>query len=283
MNEQNPYLPYLMNIDRAEMETDDDMLMTFDLTFQNLAEKEAFFSKFNVGQFCEISVFGKGEAPFGVASSSTEQDFVRFTVNKAGVMTKELHRMCAGDTLGMRGPMGNGWPLDVFAGHDLVIIGGGFAFTTLRALIVYALHPDNRAKFGKITVIYGARTPGLLLYKDDLAAWEKRDDIEVHLTVDREFPGWEKHVGFVPDVLERVAPSANGSYAIICGPPVMIRFTMPRMVALKFAPEQIYLSLERRMKCGLGKCGRCNVGPYYVCKDGPVFSYAELEGLPAEY
>ncbi len=173
--------------------------------------------------------------------------------------------------------------MDIFEGHNVVVIGGGFAFTSLRSLVVYMLDERNRHRFKDITIIYGARRPGLLLYKEEMAAWEKRDDVNVYLTVDREFPGWTKRVGFVPDVLEEVAPSSEDAYAVVCGPPIMIRFTLPKLSALGFPPERIYSSLERRMKCGIGKCGRCNIGPLYVCKDGPIFSYAQLEGLPKEY
>jgi sulfhydrogenase subunit gamma (sulfur reductase) len=277
----NPYLPCMARIERITVETDDSMLKTFELAFLNPGDRGNF--DFVPGQFCEVSVFGKGEAPFGIASAPTEPGRLKFTVNKTGVLTSALHSMKAGDVLGLRGPLGNGYPLELFEGHNLVIIGGGFAFTTLRSLTVYLLDARNRKRFKDITIIYGARRPGLLLYRDDLAAWEGRDDVNMHLTIDAEAPGWTKHVGFVPDVVEQVAPSSKGTYAVICGPPVMIRFTMPKLTALGFPAERIYSSLERRMKCGIGKCGRCNIGPYYVCKDGPVFSYAQLEGLPQEY
>ncbi len=277
----NPYLPCMARIERVTVETDDSMLKTFELAFLNPGDRGNF--DFVPGQFCEVSVFGKGEAPFGIASAPTEPGPLKFTVNKTGVLTSALHSMKAGDVLGLRGPLGNGYPLELFEGHNLVIIGGGFAFTTLRSLTVHLLDARNRKRFKDITIIYGARRPGLLLYRDDLAAWEGRDDVNMHLTIDAEAPGWTKHVGFVPDVVEQVAPSSKGTYAVICGPPVMIRFTMPKLTALGFPAERIYSSLERRMKCGIGKCGRCNIGPYYVCKDGPVFSYAQLEGLPQEY
>ena len=280
-SEANPYLPRLVRIVRTRVETDDNMLKTFELVFAN--EEDGADFDFRPGQFCEISVFSKGEAPFGIASSPTEAGPLKFTVNRVGVLTTALHSMAEGSILGLRGPLGNGYPLDVFEGHNVVIIGGGFAFTTLRSLTVYMLDAANRARFNDITIIYGARQPGLLLYKDDLAAWARRGDLNLHLTIDQAVAGWDKLVGFVPDVVERVAPSSEGTYAVICGPPIMIRFTMPKLAALGFPPERIYSSLERRMKCGIGKCGRCNIGPYYVCKDGPVFSVAQLEGLPQEF
>jgi NAD(P)H-flavin reductase len=168
-------------------------------------------------------------------------------------------------------------------GKDIIIIGGGYAFTTLRSTMVYLLDKKNRADFGKITLIYGARTPGMLLYKETLEEWSKRDDINYNVTVDREAPGWKGIVGFVPAVTEKVAPSSTNAIAIICGPPVMIKFTLPVMTKLGFTPEQTVTSLENRMKCGIGICGRCNVGPEYVCKDGPVFTMAQLKEMPQEY
>lgn len=278
---QNPYLPVPMRIERVRVETDDNMIKTFELAF--LRDEDGTDFHFRPGQFCEISVFGKGEAPFGIASSPTEPSPLKFTVNKAGVLTTALHNMGEGEIVGLRGPLGNGYPLETFEGHSVVIIGGGFAFTTLRSLAQYILDPHHRARFRDVTIIYGARQPGLLLYKEDLASWEQRKDVKVYLTIDQAVPGWTKLVGFVPDVVERVAPSSEDAYAVVCGPPIMIRFTLPKLTALGFPPERIYSSLERRMKCGIGKCGRCNIGPYYVCKDGPVFSYAQLEGLPQEY
>ena len=278
---ENPYLPIPMRIQRAFVETDDEMLKTFDLAFVNEADGAGGDEfGFVPGQFCEISVFGKGEAPFGIASSPTEEGPLKFTVNKAGVLTTALHRLQEGDIVGLRGPLGNGYPLDLFEGHNIVVIGGGFAFTTLRSLVVYMLDEAHRSRFEELSIIYGVRQPGLFLYKDELAAWEAREDVQVYLTVDKEFPGWTKRVGFVPTVVEEVAPSAEETYAVVCGPPVMIHFTLPPLISLGFPKERIYSSLERRMKCGIGKCGRCNIGPYYVCKDGPVFSYAQLDGLP---
>ena len=168
--------------------------------------------------------------------------------------------------------------------HFYIIIGGGFAFTTLRSSIIYMLDPANRGRFGDIQVVYGARMPGLLLYKDELAAWEQRDDIKMHITVDgTDDPNWKYNVGFVPTVTKEKAPSAENSYAIICGPPIMIKFTLPVLTELGFPPERIISSLEMRMKCGIGICGRCNIGTEYVCKDGPVFTLAQLSQLPNEY
>jgi sulfhydrogenase subunit gamma (sulfur reductase) len=277
----NPYLPMSMVIQRIVDETDDRTIKSFDLAFARAEDEQRFV--YTPGQFCELSIFGQGEAPFGIASSPSEEGFVRFTIKKAGVVTSKLHSLKPGDGIGMRGPLGNHFPLDLMRGKDIVVIGGGFAFTTLRSLIIYLLQPNVRPDYGQITVIYGARTPGLLMYQSDLVAWEARDDIRVVQTIDIAVPGWPRKVGFVPNVTEETAPKAANAIAVICGPPVMIRFTLPVMTKLGFQKEQIYTSLENRMKCGIGKCGRCNVGPMYVCLDGPVFSMAELAELPSEY
>ncbi len=168
-------------------------------------------------------------------------------------------------------------------GKNVVVVGGGFAFTTLRSMLIYMLHEDNRSRFGDITVVYGARTPGELLYKYDLEEWGKRDDLNLVLTIDRPVEGWTKKVGFVPAVLKETAPSSENAVTLICGPPVMIRFTTPVLSELGFSPDNIIMSLEMRMKCGIGKCGRCNVGNKLVCQDGPVFTQRELMDMPKEY
>ncbi|MBM4308338.1 MAG: heterodisulfide reductase subunit F [Deltaproteobacteria bacterium] len=278
---KNPYLPIPMILKKAQIETSDRMLRTLELTFRHPEDEEKF--RYVPGQFCELSALGKGEAPFGIASSPTEKGSLKFTINKAGLVTTELHHVEEGSEIGIRGPLGNGYPIDLFQGKNLVIIGGGFAFTTLRSLIAYFLHPENRPRIKGITVIYGARMPGLLLYKEELLEWEKRDDLRLVTTVDWGDKDWKGKVGLVPNVLEEVAPSAEETYAVICGPPVMIKFTFPKLMTLRFPNERIFTSLEKRMKCGIGKCGRCNIGHLYVCKDGPVFSYAQLEKLPKDY
>jgi NAD(P)H-flavin reductase len=193
--------------------------------------------------------------------------------------------MKVGDIMGIRGPLGNSYPWDTLEGKNIVIIGGCCSFTTLRSSIIFMLDPANRKKFKNINVIYGARTPGMLLYRDELAAWEKRDDINMHITVDAaNDPGWKYNVGFVPAITEKKAPSADAdTYAIICGPPVMIKFTQPVLDKLGYGHDQIIMSLENRMKCGIGMCGRCNIGKEFVCKDGPVFTLAQLNATPREY
>lgn len=278
---KNPYVPMPVKLVRHVVETDDRLIHTFTVQFLKEEDEKAF--SYLPGQFAEVCVFGKGEAPFGIASSPTEGGLLKFSVARVGVVTSALHDMAEGSILGVRGPLGNSYPIAEFKGKNLVIIGGGFAFTTLRALTTYILHPDNRGDFGELTVIYGARNPGLLLYKEELAEWEKRSDINLVCTIDAPCQGWDKRVGFVPTCTKEVAPSSENAYAVVCGPPIMIRFTIPVLEELGFPPERIILSLENRMKCGIGMCGRCNVGNKFVCKDGPVFTRAQLNELPPEY
>jgi NAD(P)H-flavin reductase len=207
-----------------------------------------------------------------------------FTVKRTGLFTSELHSVEAGTRIGVRGPLGKPFPWDRMAGKNLIIVGGGFAFTTLRSALVYILAPANRGRFGSVLVVYGARTPGELMYKDELAKWQARPDIGIHLTVDKTDGNWSQHVGVVPAVLESLKPAPENTLVLVCGPPVMIKFTLFSLgTKLGFPNDAIILSLEMRMKCGIGKCGRCNIGGRYVCKDGPVFTWEELQALPAEY
>jgi NAD(P)H-flavin reductase len=277
---ENPYIPFLMRIEDVILETEDRKIKTFVLAFVNEEDRKSFV--YVPGQFAEVSVFGKGEAPFGMASTPTKPEHIEFSVSTIGVVTGALHNLERGDIVGVRGPLGNGYPLETFKGKNLLLIGGGFGFSTLRSLTNYILHDLNRPAFRDLTIIYGARKPGLLLYKADLQAWKERPDLNLHITVDQEADGWQDHVGLVPNVTRTLAPSPKNTFAVVCGPPVMMKFTLPVLKDLGFNDEDILFSLEMRMKCGIGKCGRCNMGSKYVCTDGPVFSQSELTRLTGE-
>lgn len=236
--------------------------------------------RFEPGQVAQLSVFGAGEATFVINSPPTRMEYLQFSVMKAGEVTEKIHQLKEGDPLGVRGPLGNWFPYDQMKGKDIYFIGGGIGMAPLRTLLLFML--DNRKDYGAITLLYGARSPQDLCYKEELKEWEGRDDMKVILTVDREFPEWDKRVGLVPNVLKELAPSPDGKFAITCGPPIMIRFTLQALAELGYKDEQVITTLERRMKCGIGLCGRCNIGTKYVCVDGPVFSLAQLKELPPE-
>ena len=278
---QNLYIPKLTKINKITQENKVNDLKTFELVFKNQNDYVEF--QYIPGQFAEINFIGIGESPIGIASSPTEKGSIKFTIKKVGTVTSAFHNCHEGDIIGVRGPFGNGWPIEYLKDKNIVIIGGGFAFSTLRSLTEYILNEQNRSLFEDLTVIYGARNSDELLYKKDLNKWEKRDDINLVLTIDRGEPDWTRKVGYIPDIIKEVNPSPKDAVAIVCGPPIMIKYSIPVLEKLGFPDERILLSLEMRMKCGIGKCGRCNVGNKFVCIDGPVFSQAELKELPKEY
>jgi NAD(P)H-flavin reductase len=273
------YKPYLMEIEQIVEETPD--VRTFRLKFKNSEEAENF--SFKAGQFGEYSVLGEGESTFCVASSPTRKGYIECTFRKAGRVTNALANLEIGDTVGFRGPYGNTFPIEQWEGKNLLYIAGGIALPPMRCVIWNTL--DLREKYKDITIVYGARSVSDLVYKHELKEWEERPDVKLITTVDPggQTPEWKGEIGFVPMVLERIAPSSENTVAILCGPPVMIKFTMPVLKKLGFKDKDIYTTLENRMKCGFGKCGRCNVGKVFVCKDGPVFSYEQILSLPEEY
>ena len=279
MAEQNDYKPFLMKIDKIVDEAPE--VRTFRLLFQNEEEAKAF--RFKAGQFGEYSIFGEGESTFCIASSPTRSGYIECTFRKAGRVTTALSGLEEGDTIGFRGPYGNIFPIEEWNGKSLLFIAGGIALPPMRCVIWNAL--DWRERFKDITILYGARSVADLVYKHELAEWAARPDVKLVTTVDPggETPDWKGEIGFVPAVLEKMAPAAANTIAIVCGPPIMIKYTFPVLLKLGFQPDDIYTTLENRMKCGIGKCGRCNVGKHYVCKDGPVFTYSQLQIMPAEY
>lgn len=275
----NIYKPELMEVVDIIDETVDTK--TFRLQFKDKEFAKSF--EFKAGQFGEYSVFGEGESTFCIASAPTRKDYIECSFKQVGKVTSALRRISIGDTIGFRGPYGNHFPIEEMKGKNIVFIAGGIGLAPVRCIIWNVL--DLRDQFKDVTIVYGARSVGDLVYKRELEEWKERKDIKTVVTVD---PGgedaeWKGEVGFVPAIVEKAAPKAENSIAIICGPPVMIKFTLPVLNKLGFKDENIVTTLENRMKCGLGKCGRCNVGNVYVCKDGPVFTYEQMKKLPAEY
>jgi len=276
---KNIYKPYLATIAAIVDETPD--VRTLRLEFQDEALRENF--SFRSGQFAEYSAFGHGESTFCIASAPTRKGYIECCFRSVGRVTEALRRLEVGETVGVRGPYGNSFPIEEYYGKNLVFVAGGIALPPLRTLIWNCL--DQRDKFGDITIVYGARTESDLVYKHELKEWQERSDVNLVKTVD---PGgntetWDGRVGFVPTILEEAAPKSENTIALVCGPPIMIKFTLPVLERLGFGDEQIYTTLENRMKCGLGKCGRCNVGNVYVCKDGPVFTARQVKEMPQEF
>jgi NAD(P)H-flavin reductase len=303
--QDNPYRPYRMRVAQVRDETPD--VRTLRLEFIDPAEAAGF--SFQVGQFGLYSAFGEGESTFCVASSPSREGYIECTFRQAGRVTRALRRLDVGDEMGFRGPYGNRFPVETWKGKNLVFIAGGIALPPMRCVIQWCL--DHRADYGAISIIYGARTSRDLVYKDELAEWARREDLDLRLAIDwkprpdgkglSDQPaeeGWlalpqpagaggldpkqRRWTAFVPQLVEAVHPSPANTVAVLCGPPVMINFTLKTLKSLGFTADQVFTTLENRMKCGLGKCGRCNVGPVYVCKEGPVFTAAEIERLPPE-
>jgi len=279
MSASNLYKPYLMKIEKITDEAPG--VKTFRLAFADENEGKQF--AFKAGQFGEYSVFGEGECTFCIASSPTRAGYIECTFRQAGRVTNALANLDVGDTIGFRGPYGNIFPIGEWKGKNLLFIAGGIALPPMRCVIWNAL--DTRKNFKDVTILYGARTVTDLVYKHELEEWAKMPDVKLITTVDPggETPDWKGEIGFVPAVLEKIAPSSKNTVAIVCGPPIMIKYTFPVLEKLGFGANDIYTTLENRMKCGVGKCGRCNVGKYFVCKDGPVFTFTQIKELPPEY
>lgn len=273
------YFPYLMQVKEIIDETSD--VRTYRLSFLNGEDKENF--SFMAGQFAVYSIFSQGEAVFTIANSPTRAEFIECSIKRVGKVSSAFHNLNVGDTVGLRGPYGNWFDVEKMEGKNLLFIGGGIGLAALRSILYYSL--DNRSDFGSITLLYGARSVADLVYKKELEELKEREDIDLVLTVDPggETPDWKEKIGLIPPVLEELSASPENTVALICGPPIMIKFTFISLDKLGFKHDQIITTLEMKMKCGLGKCGRCNIGSKYVCKDGPVFWADELEMLPDEF
>ena len=234
------------------------------------------------GQCAMLSMPGVGEALFSITSSPTNEEYVEFSIKKCGCVTDWIHSIEVGQQITVRGPYGNGFPVDTaFKGQDLLFIAGGIGLAPLRSVINYVRH--YRDRYGKVDIVYGSRSKDdLVHYQEIINEWMTDPSINVHLTIDREQEGWDGHVGFVPNFVKELNFETNKT-AVLCGPQIMIKFTLDGLCSLGFDRKQVFTTLELRMKCGFGKCGRCNVGSKYVCKDGPVFRFDELDALPDEY
>lgn len=230
------------------------------------------------GQFVEMSVFGVGEAPISISSSPSRSDGTfELCVRRVGDMTTVLHGMGPGDTVGIRGPFGRPFPLKSFQGKDLLFAVGGLGLAPARSVINQVL--DERGKFGRVTILYGARTPADLLFTDELEEWRDRDDVELHVTVDKPADGWEGNVGVITTLFPKVRVYPRNTVSIVVGPPVMYRFVLMEVLGKGIPEGNIWFSFERRMKCGVGKCGHCQINHLYACKDGPSFAYNEIKHL----
>ncbi|OHC76499.1 MAG: heterodisulfide reductase subunit F [Rhodospirillales bacterium RIFCSPLOWO2_12_FULL_58_28] len=271
----NIYLPKMARIVRVKQETGGPRpIKSFRTEFVN---GDGFDHL--PGQCAMISVFGKGEAMISISSAPHLKDYKQFSIVKTGRVTTALHGMREGDIIGLRGPLGNCFPIDDWKGKNIIIIGGGCGLAPVWP-ILQTTHA-NKKDFGDLTLFYGGRTSGDILYRDEIE--ELRGEVNIQLSVDAEEPGWEEYVGFVPSNLLDKKPSPDNTIAITCGPPMMIKFVIKNLQQLGFADDRIYTTVENKMKCGIGKCGRCNIGKDYVCMKGPVYSWADLKALPQEY
>lgn len=232
----------------------------------------------NPGQFVEISLFGIGEAPISISSSPTQKDYFELCIRRVGSLTQILHRLVPGAEVGIRGPYGKGFPVEAMKGCDILFVAGGLGLAPLRSLIRYTL--DNQGDFGRLIILYGGKTPAELLYREELAAWSKIAGVEVLVTVDRPDESWRGNVGVITTLIPKVTLNTSRTYAAVVGPPVMYKYVIADLLIRGFSEDRIVASLERRMKCGLGKCGHCLINGVYVCQDGPTFTYRRIKELP---
>jgi sulfhydrogenase subunit gamma (sulfur reductase) len=273
--EDNPYQPHLARIVRIFRMVEDNYLFT--LRFLDDARAASF--RHRPGQFMMLSVPGAGEAPISISSSPTRPEVIEMCVRRVGRVTDALYRLRTNDVVGLRGPYGNGFPVEVIEGNDLLLVAGGLGMAPLRSLLWYAL--DRRDRFDAMTLMYGAKNPTQMLFRDELVSLVDRQDMKCLLTVDADPGGeWTNHVGLLPALFDHTTLDPASTYAVVCGPPIVYRFVLQRLLALGFSKDRILMSLERRMKCGIGKCGHCSVGYKYTCVHGPVFTYWDAINLP---
>jgi sulfhydrogenase subunit gamma (sulfur reductase) len=269
--EESVYRPVMARVLQVEQLTELEKLLTLELPGGRSLGNEP-------GQFVEVSLFGIGEAPISISSSpSRSNGTFELCVRRVGDVTNAMHFLETGDVLGVRGPFGHGFPIDKMKGKDVLFAAGGLGLAPLRSLINQVL--DDRGFFGRVIILYGTKQPSEILFKDELLAWAERDDVEFYMTVDRGDANWRGHVGVITTLIPRVTINPRNTVAATCGPPIMYRFVLMELLGKGIPETQIYLSLERRMKCGVGKCGHCQINNLYCCQDGPVFRYADINGL----
>lgn len=272
-------VPQLCKIEKIIDETPD--VKTYRLRFKDENIMENF--NWQPGQFVEFSLFGSGECTFCISSSATRKGYFDCSIKRAGIVTADMHEMLdEGNEVGIRGPYGNWFPLDEIKGKNLLFIGGGIGLAPLRSLIQYCI--DNRQDYADFTILYGARSSADLVYKEEIEEWKNDKSLKVFLTIDKPEENWKENIGVVPKILEEIVkPEIKNTKVITCGPPIMIKYTLMSLDKLGFNPADVITTLEMKMQCGIGKCGRCNIGSTYICKDGPVFTYEELKKLPDEF
>ncbi len=268
---ESVYLPTMARLLKVESMTELEKVFTLELPGGGNLGNEP-------GQFVEVSLFGIGEAPISVTSSpSRSNGTFELCVRNVGDLTGALHQLEPGATVGIRGPFGHGFPIAKMKGKDILFVAGGLGLPPLRSLINEVL--DQRGSFGRVIILYGCKNPGEILFKDEVAEWAGRDDVEFHQTVDRGDETWEGNVGVITTLFPKITVNPRNTVAATVGPPIMYRFVLMELLGKGIPETQIYLSLERRMKCGVGKCGHCQINDLYCCQDGPVFRYADIKGL----
>jgi len=273
---KNEYLPHKATIISIQKECFDTN--TYKIEFDDNKIKDSF--EYQQGQFAEISLWGAGESPISITSSPTRKGYLEFTIRSTGNLTKKIHELNIGDSLYVRGPYGNAFPYEEIKGKNIYFIAGGIGLPPLRSLINMIM--DNRDEFGRVKILYGSKTPDELCFKQELQEWKKIPNTEVRLIVDKPSDDWGDSVGVVTELWKETDVSSENAVAFICGPPIMIKFVAAKLVESGFKDKDIIMTLERYMKCGIGKCGHCNVGEKFVCVDGPVFTHEQVAKLSAK-
>ena len=272
----NPYKPLPATVREILEET--ATIKTLRVVLDDAQAMEGF--TFEPGQVGQLSVFGAGESTFVINSPPSQKAYLQFSVMRAGEVTAAIHRLSVGDKVGVRAPLGNFFPWRDWKGKDIVFVGGGIGMAPIRTVMLHVL--EHRKDYGTLHLLYGARSPHDMAFRYELQAWLDNPDLNCTLCIDQASEGWPHKVGLIPNVLLELHPKAHNAVAVLCGPPIMIKFTVQALEKLGFAPENIVTTLEKRMKCGIGICGRCNIGGRYVCLDGPVFTWKQLQELPPE-